>query len=205
MIAARRSRTSGSISRRARSSRPPATRAIEVASISPRSGALAAEPVANGALGQPPERDELAARADRLRDRAELVGDEHDRRVERRLLEILQQRIGSVVVEQVGGEQEVDAAVGLERPQVQVVVQLADDVDADHVAERLDDPQVRVRAVDDPAGVAEPGAREREGGLGLPDACRAVEEEGVRVTAGERGGQQPLGLGLLRKCVEGAP
>ena len=183
MIAARRSRTSGSISRRARSSRPAATRAIAVASVSPRSGALAAEPVANGALGEPPERDELAARADRLRDRAELVGDEHDRRVERRLLQILQQRIGSVVVEQMGREQEVDPAIRLERPQVQVVVQLADDVDPDHVAERLDDPQIRVRAVDDAPGVAEPGARERERGLGLPDPCRPVEEERVGVTA----------------------
>ena len=87
------------------------------------------------------------------------------------------------------GEQEVDAAVRLERPQVQVVVKLADDVDADHVAERLDDPQVGVRALDDPPGVAEPRAREREGGLGLPDARRPVEEEGVRVTAAERGGR----------------
>ena len=103
------------------------------------------------------------------------------------------------------GEQEVHPAVRLERPQVQVVVQLADDVDADHVAERLDDPQIRVRAVDDAPRVAEPGARERERRLGLPHAGRAVEEEGVRVPAGERGGQQPLGLGLLRKCRRRAP
>ena len=84
-------------------------------------------------------------------------------------------------------EQEVDAAIGLERPQVKVVVELADDVDPDHVAERLDDPQVGVRALDDPARIAEQGAGERERGGLLPDSRRAVEEERVRVAVGERG------------------
>ena len=205
MIAARRSRTSGSISRRARSRRPPATRAIAVASASPSSGASHAEPLAHGALGEPPERDELAARADRLGERAELVGDEHDRGVERRLLEILEQRVGGVVVEQVRPEQEVHPAVGLERAQVEVVVELADDVDPDHVPERLDDPQVGVGALDDPARVAELRAREREGGRRLADARRAVEEEGVRVAVAERRGQQPLRLVLLRNRCEAAP
>ena len=88
-----------------------------------------------------------------------------------------------------GPEQEVDAALGLERPQVEVVVELADDVDADHVAERLDDPQIGMRAIDDPAGVAELRTRERERRLGLPDAGGAVEEKRVRVPILERGGQ----------------
>ena len=205
MIAARRSRTAGSISRRARSSRPAATRAIAVASSSPSSGARSSSQLAHGALGEPPERDELAARADRLGDRAELVGDEHDRRVERRLLEILQQRVGGVVVEQVRAEQEVDAAVGLERTQVEVVMELADDVDPDHVAERLDDPQVGMRALGDPARVAEQRAGERERGRRLADARRPVEEERVRVAVGERGGQQPLRLVLLRNSLRRAP
>ena len=109
MIAARRSRTSGSISRRARSSRPAATRAIAVASVSPSSG-VSCEPVAYRALGQATERHELAARANRLRDRPELVGDEHDRRVERRLLEILQECVGRLGVEQMCVEDQVDAA-----------------------------------------------------------------------------------------------
>ena len=142
-------------------------------------GLFDGEPVSHGALGKAPERDELAAGANRLRDRAELVGDQHDRRVQRGLLEILEQRIGGVVVEQVRGEQEVHAALRLERPQVQVVVKLADDVDPDHVAERLDNPQVGVRAVDDAAGVAEPRPCECEGGVRLPHSCRPVEEEGV--------------------------
>ena len=162
-----------------------------------------AEPVANGALGEPPERDELAARADRLRDRPELVGDEHDRRVERRLLQILQQRIGSVVVEQVSGEQEVHAAVRLERPQVQVVVELADDVDADHVAERLDDPEVRVSAFDDASRRRRAGRPRTRTRPRLADAGWAVEEERVCVAVGERGGEQPLRLGLLRNRCEG--
>ncbi len=47
---------------------------------------------------QAPERHVLAARADRLRQRAELVGDQHDHRVRRRLLEVLEQRVGGVLV-----------------------------------------------------------------------------------------------------------
>ena len=94
--------------------------------------------VAHRALRQPPERHELAARADRLGDRPEVVGDEHDHRVRRRLLEVLEQRVGRVVVHQVGAEDQVDAPVGLERPHVQVAPQLADRVDADHLAERLE-------------------------------------------------------------------
>ena len=44
---------------------------------------------ADGPLGEPPKRDELAAGADRLRERAELVGDEDDDGVRRRLLQVL--------------------------------------------------------------------------------------------------------------------
>jgi hypothetical protein len=81
-------------------------------------------------------------------------------------------------------------------------VELADDVDADHVAERLDDPEVRVSAFDDTSGVAEPGTRERKCGLGLPHARGTVEEEGVGVATGEGCREQPLCLGLLRNVVE---
>ena len=124
--ASRRSRAAGSSRRRARSSRPAATRASAVASRRVEPGRVPGDPLPHGALGEPPERDELAAGADRLRQRAELVGDEHDRRVARRLLEILQQRVGRILVEQVGVEHEVDPPVALERAHVQVVMQLAD-------------------------------------------------------------------------------
>ena len=48
--------------------------------------------IAHRPLGQPAERHELAARADRLGDRPEVVGDEHDHRVGRRLFQVLEQR-----------------------------------------------------------------------------------------------------------------
>ena len=102
-----------------------------------------------------------------------------------------------------GREEEVDAALGLERPQVQVVVELADDVDPDHVAERLDDPQVGVGALDDPARVAELRSGERERSRRLADARRAVEEKGVRVAVAERRREQPLRLVLLGDVREG--
>ena len=107
-----------------------------------------------------------------------------------------------------GREQEVDPIVGLERAQVEIVVQLADHVDPDHVAERLDDAQVRVGSLDDPAGVAELRSGERERGRGLADPRRPVEEERVRVPVRESGGQQPLCLVLLRhlgKRISGRP
>ena len=97
-----------------------------------------------------------------------------------------------------GPEEEVDPVVGLERTQVEIVVELADRVDPDHVSERFDDAQVRVRSVDDPAGVAELHTRECEGGRGLTDPCRPVEEVRVRVPVPESGRQQALCLVLLR-------
>ena len=76
--ASRRSRRRGSSSRSSRSSRPrgdarerSARRVVELrrARVDER---------ANRLLREPPERDELAARADRLRERAEIVRDQHD-------------------------------------------------------------------------------------------------------------------------------
>src|SRR5580765_5722263 len=52
---------------------------------------------ANRRLGKPPERNELTARADRVRQRTDVVCDEHRHGVRRRLLEILEQRIGRLV------------------------------------------------------------------------------------------------------------
>jgi hypothetical protein len=59
---------------------------------------------------------------------------------------------------------------------VQVVVQLADDVDADHVAERLDDPQVRVRPVADAPRIASRAPANAKPPP-FPHAGRAVEDE----------------------------
>ena len=101
---------------------------------------------------------------------------------------------------------EVDAAVGLERPHVQVAAQLADVVDADLVADRLDEVDVGMRAALDAAAVPDQLAGERDRGGALADAGRAVEEVRVRrALVGERGAQQPLRLGLLRKCSRRCP
>ena len=116
-----------------------------------------------------PEGDELAARADRRRERAELVRDEHDHRVRRRLLEILQQRVGGVLVQQVRVEDHVDAAVGLVRAHVQVAVERAHLVDPDHLAERLEQEEVGVRPGLDAALLAEQRRRRRRA---PPRACR---------------------------------
>ena len=126
MIAARRSRTSGSISRLARSSRPPATLAIAVASASPSSGARAGEPRREPRAPRAGGTGRAGSASGSSRAAAELVGDQHERCVERRLLEILEQGVGGVVVEQVRAEQEIDAAIGLERTQVEVVMELPD-------------------------------------------------------------------------------
>ena len=74
-----------------------------------------------------------------------------------------------VVVHAVRVEDEVDAAIALERPHVEVVVERADLVDPDHLAERLDHPEVGVRPRVDAARVAEQRARERLRGR---RACR---------------------------------
>ena len=121
-----------------RSRRPAASRASDAASFGASPGARASISVADRALGEAREGDELAARPDRLGQRAEVVGDEDDDGVRRRLLEVLEQRVGGVLVHRLGAVDEVDAAVGLERPHVQVAAELADVVDADLVADRLD-------------------------------------------------------------------
>ena len=193
----------GSSSRSSRSSRPAATRASAVRRSSSSSGARAVDRVAHRPLGQPPERDELAARADRLGDRPEVVGDEHDHRVRRRLLEVLEQRVGRVVVHQVGAEDQVDAPVGLERPHVQVAAERADLVDADHLAERLELVDVGMLG----ARRAEQLARERAAERALADAVRPVEEVRVRRALVERRVEQALRLVLLGDavCLGNAP
>ena len=158
--------------------------------------------VAHGRVGEPPERDELTARANRLRQRAEVVGHEHRGRVRRRLLEILQQGVGCLVVERVRAEDEVDAAVGLERPHVEVAPELPDRVDPDLVAERLEHIEVGMRTALDPARVAEEHAGEPERGAALPHSGRPVEEVRVRRALGEGGVEQPARFGLLRKALE---
>jgi len=156
----------------------------------------------DGLLRQPPERDGLAARADRRGQRAEIVGDEHGDRIRRRLLEVLEQRVGGFVVQRMRSEDEIDAAVGLEGTHVQVVPELADRVDPDLVAERLEHVEVRVRSALDPAWVAEQRAREADRGAALPHSGRAVEEVRVRWALREGGIEQAPGLGLLRKALE---
>ncbi len=65
-------------------------------------------------------------------------------------------------------EDEVDAAVRLERAHVQVAAHLAHRVDSDLVAERLEHVQVGMRAALDAVGVAEQLAGERERRPRLP-------------------------------------
>ena len=166
----RRPRASGSSSRSARSSRPPrhARRAPCLRLGEPRRAL--GEEGAHGPLRKPPERDELAAREDRRRQRPELVRDEHDHRVRRRLLEILQQRVGGVLVQQVRVGDHVDAPVGLVRAHVQVAVERAHLVDPDHLAERLEQEEIGVRPGLHAALVTEQRGRERAGRGALADA-----------------------------------
>ena len=136
------------------------------------------------------EGDELAAGADRRRQRAELVGHEHDHGVRRRLLEILQQRVGGVLVQQVRVGDHVDAPLGLVRAHVQVAVERAHLVDPDHLAERLEQEEVGMRAGLHATLVAEQGRRERARGRPLADPRRPVEEIGVRRSFRHGGRQQ---------------
>ena len=99
-------------------------------------------------------------------------------------------------------EDEVDAAVGLERPHVQVAPHLADGVDPDLVAQRLEHVEVGVRAPLDPRVAAEQLRRERERGRPLPHSRRPVEEVRVRRAFAQRRREQALRLGLLRNAVE---
>jgi hypothetical protein len=154
------------------------------------------------APGKPAERDRLAAGADRLGDGAELVCDEDDVRILRRLFEVLEQRIGGVLVHQMGSDDEVDAAVGLEGAHVQVAAELPDRVDADLVAERLEHVEVRVHLARDPLAVAEELAGERECSAPLPHPGRPMEEVRVGRSLRKRRAEQALGLVLLRKGLE---
>ncbi len=99
-------------------------------------------------------------------------------------------------------EDEVDAPVGLEGPHVEVVPELPDRIDPDLVAERLEHVEVGMRTALDTAGVAQEHAREPECRAPLPHSGRPVEEVRVRRALGERGVEQPAGLGLLRKALE---
>ena len=146
--------------------------------------------LADRPIGEARERHELAARADRLRDRPEVVGDEDDHRVGGRFLEILEQRVGGVLVHQMRAEHKVDAPVGLERPHVEVAAQLADRVDPDHLAERVELVQVGVNRARRAEQLLPEGARERP----FADPGRPVEEVGVRPAprrAPLRGGALP--------------
>jgi hypothetical protein len=81
---------------------------------------------------------------------------------------------------------------------VQVAPQVADRVDADLVAERLEDVEVRVRAPLNASAIAEDLGGELVGGAALADPGRPVEEVRVRDPLGEGGPEQALGLLLLR-------
>ena len=155
-------------------------------------------------LRETPERNELAARANRLGQRAEPLGDEDDDGVRRRLLEILEERVRGVLVQRVGAEHEVDAPLALERAHVQVAAQLAHVVDPDLLAKGLEEVEVGMTAALDPRVVAEQLRREAARELPLADAGRAVEEIGVRRPFLQRRRQQPLRLVLLRNGLEAA-
>ena len=175
-----------------------------VSSSSPSSGACARSASPDGGLGQPAKRHELAARADRLGQRADALGDEDDHGIRRRFLEILEKRVGGVLVQRVGAEDEVDAPLGLERAHVQVAPQLADVVDPDLLSERLEQVEVGMASPLDARVVAEQLRCEAPRQLALPHAGRAVEEIGVRRAFLQRGRQQPLRLVLLRNGLEAA-
>ena len=72
-------------------------------------GRTRADLLPDGTLGKPREGNELAARANRLRQRPEVVGDEQEHRVRRRLLQVLEERVRGVLVHRVRTEDEVDA------------------------------------------------------------------------------------------------
>jgi hypothetical protein len=120
-----------------------------------------------------------------------------------RLLEVLEQRVRRVLVHQIRAEDEVDAALGLERAHMEVAPQAADRVDADLAAQRLEHVQVRMGAARDPRGIAEQFARERDRGAPFAHTAGAVEEVGVRRTFREGGAEERLRLLLLREGLEG--
>ena len=167
-------------------------------------GRVLANRLPHRGLREAPERNELAAGANRLGQRPQPLGDEDDDGVRRRLLEILEERVRSVLVQRVGAEDEVDAPLSLERPHVEIAAQLPDVVDPDLLAERLEEIEIGMAAALDARVVAEQLRREAPRELALADAGRTVEEIGVRRPFLQRGREQPLGLVLLRNGFEAA-
>ena len=161
-------------------------RASARVSVSESPGARSERNARTARSGEPPERNELAAREDRSRDRAEHVRDEHDHRVRGGFLEILQQRIGGVLVQQVRVGDDVDAPLGLVGPHVQVAMERANLVDPDHLSKRLEQEEVGVRPGRHAAFVTEQRGREQACGSTLADPGRAVEEIGVRRALDDR-------------------
>jgi hypothetical protein len=153
--------------------------------------------VAHRPLRQAPKRYGLTARPDRLRERPELVRDEDDDRVLGWLLEVLQQRVRRVLVHQLRFEDDVDAPLRLERPEVQVAPERADVANPDLVAERLEDVEVGMRPAQDAVTLADQLGGEEERRRPLADARRAVEQVRVRRPAGERRAQEPACLRLI--------
>ena len=87
---------------------------------------------------------------------------------------------------------------------MQVAAQLADVVDADLLAERLEDVEVGMAAALDARVVAEQLGREAPRELALADAGRAVEEVRVRRAFLQGRREQPLRFVLLRNGLEAA-
>ena len=99
-----------------------------------------------------------------------VVADQHEHGVLRRLLQRLEQRVGGVAPHRLGLADQVRPPRRLERPQVQVAAQLADLVDQDRLALRLDDVQVGVLLGVDPVLVgAEHGGDEACAASSLPE------------------------------------
>src|SRR4029450_10514293 len=119
-----------------------------------------------------------------------------------RLLQVLEQRVGSVGIEQVGVEDQGDAAVALERTHVQVAAEFADVVDPDLVAVRLEHVQVGMGTTLGAVGIAEQLPGEGERGDPLPYAARTMKKEGGRGSFAQRGRQQLFGLRLLDQPFE---
>src|SRR5262249_23551677 len=122
----------------------------------------------------------------------------------RRLLEILQQSVGRILVQRVGAEDQIDAPFAFERTHVQIAPQLAHIVDPDLLAERLEEVEIGMAATLGARAGARQVRRQPTRKLWLADAGRAVEEIGVRRPLLERSRQQSLCLVLLRNGLEAA-
>jgi hypothetical protein len=85
---------------------------------------------------------------------------------------------------------------------VQVATERADVVDADLVAHRLDHVEVGMRAALDARPLADQLRREGDRRRPLADAARTEEQIRVRGSFRDRGAEEALGLGLLRKGLE---